>query len=394
MKKNISFPVLALSLCCSAGAQNFNAGPVHVNGAVYDASATNGSMLTTNSGLLVGSGGTWLLNNAQLITPRNNAAQTEVVKFAGGTYNRTSGYINGYAAAENQLSGFVLPIGHSSYMPLTINSSLASGSMVTAAWYDNQQSPTTHIAGVLYYFLPGYYDLRTTDAGVSVTASVPADAQAGTRLTGTVDGINYVDLGPANTATTLPSGTYQLRFANSSAVLPLTLTAFTATKQGTTSLLSWKISSEQNIHSYTVERSADSRTFNQVGSVTSLGNTHQDRTYKLYDPAPLNGANYYRLKIAEKDGRTSYSPVRQLSFDAAIRISAYPNPVLDKAFITGLEKGMQVTLLNLQGQPLVSQKASGNTLTISMQHLPAAVYQVQVQDETGKLIGSYRIAKE
>ncbi|MDQ3277612.1 MAG: hypothetical protein M3Q06_04765, partial [Bacteroidota bacterium] len=118
MKKHITTSVLVL-LLCGAKAQNYNAGPVHVNGDVYDASTLSGSYLATSSNLLVGSGGTWLLNNAQFTTPRISTSQTEVVKFSGGTYSRTTGYINGYTAADNQAAGFTLPIGHSNYRPLT-----------------------------------------------------------------------------------------------------------------------------------------------------------------------------------------------------------------------------------------------------------------------------------
>ncbi|HEY0060324.1 MAG TPA: hypothetical protein VGB56_14400, partial [Flavisolibacter sp.] len=99
MKKYISTSAFVLSLCFGAEAQNFNAGPLHLNGSVYDASASGGSILSPNSSLLVGSGGNWLFNQANVTTPRLSVYQTELVKFAGGTYSRTTGFIDGYSAA-------------------------------------------------------------------------------------------------------------------------------------------------------------------------------------------------------------------------------------------------------------------------------------------------------
>ncbi|RYE14580.1 MAG: T9SS type A sorting domain-containing protein [Sphingobacteriales bacterium] len=394
MKNYLSIPVLTFFLCGSATAQNYNVGPLHVNGAIYDASAVSGSYLSTNSRLSVGSGGTWLLNNSQFQTPRIGSAQTEVITFTGGTYSRTTGYVNGYAAANSQGAGFVLPIGQSTYRPLTVNTSLASGNTISAAWYDLQPQPSTHINGIQYYFLPGYYDVNTVTAGVSVTPTAPVEAISATRLVGTADGVNFVDIGPVTTAAVLPEGSYQLRFANSSTALPLTLTAFTAIKQGNTGILSWKISSEQGVDQYTIERSADGRRFTAISSVPSQGNSVQELVYSLTDISPLKGANYYRLKTIERDGKISYSAVRLLSFDGNLRIVVYPNPTSDKATITGLEAGMQVTLLGLRGQFLSRQKASGNVLTMDMKQLPSAVYEVQVQDANGQTVGSYRVVRE
>lgn len=393
MKKHITTSVLVL-LLCGAKAQNYNAGPVHVNGDVYDASTLSGSYLATSSNLLVGSGGTWLLNNAQFTTPRISTSQTEVVKFSGGTYSRTTGYINGYTAADNQAAGFTLPIGHSNYRPLTVNMALAAGNTLTAAWYDQRPLAYTHIDGVVYNFLPGYYDVNATDAGIIVTPTSPAEATADTRLVGTADGVHFVDLASASAAIALPAGTYQLRFANAGIILPLTLTAFTASRQGNAGMLSWEITSEQNVHSYTVQRSADGRNFAAIGSLPSMGNTTQERMYTLRDATPLQGANYYRLKVIEGDGKVSYSAVRLLNFDAVVRIAVYPNPVSEKATVTGLEAGMKVTLFSLQGQHMSSQKASGNTLAIELKRLPAGIYEVLVQDANGMAKGRYRIVKD
>jgi len=170
--------------------------------------------------------------------------------------------------------------------------------------------------------------------------------------------------------------------------------AFAATRQGGARILSWKVGYEQDIQSYTVERSTDGRTYTAIGTRSSLGNTAQERTYVLTDAFPAKGTNYYRLKIREQYGKVSYSATRLLNFDGAINLVLYPNPVLDKAIITSIVTGMQVSVITLQGQELSRQKASGNTLEITMAHLPAAIYQVRVMEVNVKLVGNYQVTKQ
>jgi hypothetical protein len=394
MKKITLALAVGLHLCASVAAQNYNAGPLHINGAVYDASAINGSTLSAAGNLAISNGGHWAFNNALIITPRTGTTQAEVVHFIGsGTYSRHTGYVDGYVKAESGASSFVLPIGHSTYMPLTVNTAIAPGNTITAAWYDDRPLASTHISGAQYYFLPGYYNILAGNAGLNVTPSVPLTATASSRMLGTTDGVNFVDLGLAGSSTTLPAGNYQLRFANSSTTLPVTFSDFTATRQGSKSLLQWKLANENGMKEYIVERSPDNRHFISIKSLSSLGQTAQERTYSLYDDAPLDGSNYYRIRMVETSGKESHSPVRLLKFAKAVRIAVFPNPIQDYAAITGLEAGMQVTVINLQGQPLIQKKAVSNAMELNLSQLPGAVYQLQLQDATGKIIGSYQVVK-
>lgn len=390
-------PIL-LYLCVGAKAQNYNAGALYVSGEVFDASGANGTLLSTNGNVVVSNGGIWFFDAALLTTPRSGTLQSEVIKFTGnGSHGRNTGYVNGYAVAESKAASFVLPIGHSGYMPLTINTAIAPGNSIIAAWYDDKPDVSTNISGTPYFFLPGYYDIRSASQGLNVLPSVPAAATSATNVLGTNDGINFVDLGTVGTlgsGTVLPSGYYQLRFANSSPILPVTLTAFTAKRQGNKSQLQWKLTAEHNVKEYIVERSREGRSYSTVGTQPSLGPTAQERTYTLYDASPFNGANYYRIKTVDEDGKTSYSAVVELSFDMMINITVYPNPVRDYAIISGVENGMQVTVFDLTGQKLLQKEAVANRVEINLKHLPAAVYRVVVQDDAGKIKGSFSVIKK
>ena len=79
---------------------------------------------------------------------------------------------------------------------------------------------------------------------------------------------------------------------------------------------------------YVVERSATGANFTTIGSVASRGNSAVEVTYNLFDATPLNGANYYRIKMLDKNGQFTYSRVVRVNLGSGKpAISVYPNPV-------------------------------------------------------------------
>ncbi len=184
------------------------------------------------------------------------------------------------------------------------------------------------------------------------------------------------------------------KFSPPATILPLSLTSFSATRQNSVAMLSWSVSQEQGIASYNIECSANGRDYVSIGAVTSLGNTTKSRTYNFTDFKPLQGANYYRIKIMEKDNQQSYSDVRLLNFGTTTSIILYPNPVKDKTTITGLEAGMYLKLINNNGQVVLTQKVTGNIESIAAKALAAGSYRVQVYGTTGQLLTTTVLVKE
>jgi Secretion system C-terminal sorting domain len=89
--------------------------------------------------------------------------------------------------------------------------------------------------------------------------------------------------------------------------LPATLLDFNGTGYPGYNQLQWKVSQEQNLDHYELERSTDGSVYTKVATVASLNQTavttynHQDNT-SLFE-------TYYRLKLVDIDGRFTYSSV-------------------------------------------------------------------------------------
>ena len=85
--------------------------------------------------------------------------------------------------------------------------------------------------------------------------------------------------------------------------------------------------------------------FMKIGEVASLGNTTGQREYSFLDQEPGKFApRYYRLKIMNADGSSSYSAIKSVMFNEAVLWQVYPNPSTGKfSFIYQLGAGQVMT---------------------------------------------------
>ena len=126
----------------------------------------------------------------------------------------------------------------------------------------------------------------------------------------------------------------------------------------------------------------------------------QIRTYEIKDPSPLPGANYYRLKQTDKDGRFSYSNINLVLWDeqADHSIKIAPQPMKEQATVSFVAKaGKNVfTIFNTQGAIVqtytLNSVTNGNVqLKIRKDRLTVGVYFYKVVNNNreiyhGKLI--------
>lgn len=145
-------------------------------------------------------------------------------------------------------------------------------------------------------------------------------------------------------------------------VLPVTITDLKAAANGHTVDLSWTSLNEINIDKYTVERSGDAVNFIGLGDVAARDNNEPVNKYTYTDSKPLNGSNFYRVKVWEKDGVTSYTNTVKINFSAnnpdGFRV--YPNPVLNKHFtldMNNLAAGNYTLILTSVNGQRVFEKA-------------------------------------
>ncbi len=183
-----------------------------------------------------------------------------------------------------------------------------------------------------------------------------------------------------------------------STVLPVTLLEFTARAETNFVTTNWSITQEINTSYYDVEHSADGVSFRKFGTVQALGSTNGARQYNLNHYEPVNGVNYYRLKMVDADGRFTYSPIATVVYSKANMPVAFPNPVQDlltlkipPSFIT---TKLSLTINDVKGAVVIKQLIANNISTINCNNLSAGTYFLSLRNEAGKVLWQQSIQKQ
>jgi hypothetical protein len=169
--------------------------------------------------------------------------------------------------------------------------------------------------------------------------------------------------------------------------LPVSYTSFKALAEGHSVRLDWSTASEWNNTGFTIERSNDSRSWSVLGFVPTKaenGNSAATIQYQANDEQPQTGINLYRLKQEDKDGKFTFSEVRQVVIDAAQTISIYPNPVTDKINFS-ISDGTPITevrVYDMNGKVVLQTNAVHNS--ISMASMASGTYLVEVMQSNNK----------
>ncbi len=115
-------------------------------------------------------------------------------------------------------------------------------------------------------------------------------------------------------------------------VLPVTLVRINADLENDGVAVQWKVSNENGTVSYDIERSVDGGSvFSKIGSTPSHGNNLINDAYDFLDQKPLEGDNYYRVRMIDLNGRYKYTNVVKVTKATEIlTVSVYPNPVINQ----------------------------------------------------------------
>ena len=141
-------------------------------------------------------------------------------------------------------------------------------------------------------------------------------------------------------------------------LLPLKLLSFTASKtSGSQNLLRWTSLEESNLLHYEVQKSGNNIDFINVPNGTvQASNNPSGKSYSFTDQTSGLGNEYYRLKIVERSGTISYSPIAVVKYaTTGVRLSVYPNPTVDF---------LELEMKNLQGKQMVLSIINGSGVVV------------------------------
>lgn len=168
---------------------------------------------------------------------------------------------------------------------------------------------------------------------------------------------------------------------NDGIVLPVTLSSFDVQKVHGSVKISWITEQESNSSYFTVQHSTKGSIWTDVGRVNAAGFSNSPIVYDLIDNAPTIGNNYYRLKQVDKDGRTTYSSIKFVVFDAGYAVLITPNPAHDyiNVYLTKNNSNpSRISLFGINGSLVKEYITNQLTLKIDIAGLSKGIYFIKV----------------
>jgi hypothetical protein len=219
----------------------------------------------------------------------------------------------------------------------------------------------------------GYFIIAVNvNAGATISNTVKVDGAA-----------NPVSFGYTTSPTITDNQTDIAATQTISNALPLTLMSFTGNiVNGRNLQLQWITAGELNTKDFEVGWSGDGQQFINIAVLPAAGNSSQNITYSYLHKTPLNGNNYYRLKMIDQDGMFTYSPVIKINIAvAASAIIVFPNPVIDFLHLQVQAEKNETIVFRLHDEDgkiiaskLFALTKGNNQLTWSIQQFAAGNY--------------------
>lgn len=160
---------------------------------------------------------------------------------------------------------------------------------------------------------------------------------------------------------------------NTSTPLPIKLISFTAKAADNKKVnVKWSTATEMNNDYFTVEKSRDAISFENIATVKGAGNSTSVLNYSLTDEFPYQGTSYYRLKQTDFDGKYTYSNTAAIEFDNAenFAFNIYPNPTtaenINLSFKENKNEEILVVVYDANGKKdfskIIIVQANGNNI--------------------------------
>ena len=280
----------------------------------------------------------------------------------------------------------------------------------------NKIAAMVPVCGDSYPQPSGYGNMASTNLPVWATHNALDGTVPACYTSGFVSGINSLELPSAPTArSTIFAGarghdawtlTYDPTYKEGGlniyewmlqydrpGVLAVAGLNFTAKETNGIVLLNWTVSNESLNNGFTIERSSDGSHFETIAFIPSQKNTQQKYSYP--DNNPVNGKNFYRLKMTSQTGSFTYSEILRMDFQNKNHVTLFPSIVTHRLNLQtnyNANNGV-VKIFDMSGKTLLERKINGYGIHQIEINLPSGIYSV-VLIEKGKLSFRQTIIKQ
>jgi hypothetical protein len=165
------------------------------------------------------------------------------------------------------------------------------------------------------------------------------------------------------------------------------LSFMTQAKDRTVDLF-WSVNADAKAVKFDIEHSVDAANFTKIGVLPLMSS--DQLSFNFNHSSPIQGNNYYRLKMYSRDGAESYSKILNRAFDLQSTINIIPNPARAECTLIYYSDAATdndlLEVYDLSGKLVFKQNAVSkegmNYITLQTEMLPAGVYTLRLQQKT------------
>ena len=167
-------------------------------------------------------------------------------------------------------------------------------------------------------------------------------------------------------------------------LLPVNWLAFGCNREAQNhALVSWTVSDESQVASYTIGRSLDGVRYDSIGNVAAVGNVAGIQRYSFLDKNAPTATAYYRIGQLEMSGEYIQSnPCASVVTDSkkAAGIDIYPNPASHQFVIMDLdpEHTFFYSLSDITGKNILKGNSHEGKAQVETGHIPSGVYYINI----------------
>ncbi len=154
-------------------------------------------------------------------------------------------------------------------------------------------------------------------------------------------------------------------------------------------IINYDIKTNEELQKVIIEKSNDGKNFSEIGNARPLLIAVDRYQGRFYDYHPGDNISYYRLKVISKDGKFSYSTIKNVIGKTSELLTLSPNPVRDfftltlpSSYLDGSNQ-MNLKIYNSEGK-LVQLRhigKSNSTINVYCEALTPGIYNVVIENE-------------
>ncbi|TDH27944.1 hypothetical protein EXU57_05620 [Segetibacter sp. 3557_3] len=322
--------------------------------------------------------------NTAFTTPNVQLRNNIITNTRGGGTGKHYTLSNSYPSLNSSATGWVSNASDNNVLvanPGTIG--YWSGDRIFEAWQSISAGDANSVTGVTVNYIDPLSDLHL------VPSRNAAIDNKGAPIAGQIRDFDN----ELRNAVTPDPGADEFTFN----ALSVSVEYFKGRKLVQSNQLAWKASCTASEVLFDVERSANGRVFEIVGSIRA-SRERCAQPFDFTDSKPLSGLNHYRLKMTEIDGGVYYSPMVSIGGKTLQpELTRFSPTLLENnvgTLTTYSEKAQTLTVIvnDLSGKLIHRQLHSAaegiNQVRLTFSNLPAGVYPVRVCSSDGNCIST------